>query len=157
MKRVTLLELIALLVAGSAMAQKQPGFDPREVVQQLRAHRPAPRPAEPLNVGLNDGEFLIDTSISHVPAQDYQWHPAIAFDGTNYLVVFEDDRSAGIFGARVSPSGILIDSSGIVISYGGIQLRFSRRLRRRQLPCSMGGLRKPRHLRCASDAGGRGA
>jgi hypothetical protein len=65
------------------------------------------------------GEFLIDTSIVYVPAASYQESPAIAFDGTNYLVVWEDNRSSGysdIYGARVSTAGVVLDSAGIAIS-----------------------------------------
>src|SRR5262249_41502718 len=45
--------------------------------------------------------------------------PAVAFDGTNYLVAWEDQRSASdldIFGARVAKTGALRDAAGFAIS-----------------------------------------
>ena len=54
-----------------------------------------------------------------------QQNPAIAFDGTNYLVVWEDNRDstdADIWGARLGPSGTIIDTLGIKIAAAsGIQ------------------------------------
>jgi len=43
-------------------------------------------------------------------------NPSAAFDGTNYLVVF--DREGLIFGNRVSPSGTVLDGQGFAISTG---------------------------------------
>ncbi|MEW6685951.1 MAG: T9SS type A sorting domain-containing protein, partial [Candidatus Edwardsbacteria bacterium] len=65
------------------------------------------------------GEFLIDTSVVYVPAAGYQRSPSVAFDGTNYLVVWQDYRSgfsSDIYGARVNQSGTVLDTSGIAIS-----------------------------------------
>ena len=67
---------------------------------------------------LDGGEFLIDTS-TLVPAPDYQENPAVAFDGANFLVVWQDYRSGGdsdIYGARVTPEGTVLDPAGFVIS-----------------------------------------
>lgn len=45
--------------------------------------------------------------------------PAIAFDGTNYLVVWSDSRiddAGDIFGTRVSPAGAVLDTTGIAVA-----------------------------------------
>lgn len=47
---------------------------------------------------------------------DNQRHPSIAFDGTNYFIVWENHFAVDIYGARVNPIGTVIDTAGIPIS-----------------------------------------
>lgn len=58
------------------------------------------------------GEFPIST------ATGAQILPEIAFNGANYLVVWDDRRNGqdDIFGARVTPGGVVLDLVGIPIS-----------------------------------------
>ncbi len=110
----------ALLAAScwlSAALAVQPSFDAREVVRQVRC---VMHSASRVEQGLDDCEFLIDTSITYVPAPGNQVEPALAFDGTNFLVVWTDGRSGSyyddIYGARVTPAGTVLDTNGIAIS-----------------------------------------
>jgi hypothetical protein len=50
-------------------------------------------------------------------AGSFQIAPAAAWDGTNYLVVWDDARTGGhdVFGARVSAAGAILDPGGIAI------------------------------------------
>lgn len=64
-------------------------------------------------------EFFMDNPIFGSPVRGET--PAAAFDGTNYLVVWEDHRLNGadyrdIYGARVSKDGVIIDSAGFIIN-----------------------------------------
>jgi hypothetical protein len=110
-------------------------FNPDRVVEQVRtshalggrqdgdavhSYRPLGRPdPEFTPIGLDDGEFLIDTSIRYVIARYDQQFPTVAFDGTNFLVVWEDGRSGDydIYGVRVTPAGKVLDPAGFVISH----------------------------------------
>ena len=47
--------------------------------------------------------------------------PAVAFDGTNYLVVWSDWRNfstSDVYGARVSKAGLVLDSTGVQLAAG---------------------------------------
>ncbi len=75
----------------------------------LSAASPQPLPA---------GEFLIDTSIVLVPTCWDEDQPDVTWDGTNYFVVWSDDRESrndNVYGARVTPQGELLDPGGIGI------------------------------------------
>jgi hypothetical protein len=64
---------------------------------------------------LDPGGILLSGATSH------QATTALAFDGTNYLVSWEDHRSGtswDVYGARVSPGGRVLDQNGIPISTG---------------------------------------
>jgi hypothetical protein len=64
------------------------------------------------------GIVLDPNGIRLTSAFDWQRYPAIAFDGTNYLVVWEDRRNGvyDIYGTRVSANGSVLDADGIVIN-----------------------------------------
>ena len=59
-------------------------------------------------------EFLIDTQ----PGSYSQSNPTVAYDGTNYLVVWQDTRNGtyDIYGARVGAGETILDTIPIAIS-----------------------------------------
>jgi phosphoribosylformylglycinamidine (FGAM) synthase PurS component len=67
-------------------------------------------------------EYPVTDVVYGSPAPDAQTLPTAAFDGTNYLVTWSDNRDQpplgppDIFGARVTPSGAVLDPAGIAIS-----------------------------------------
>jgi hypothetical protein len=69
-----------------------------------------------------DGTVVDPGGIAISTAAGDQQKPALAFDGTNYLVVWMDDRSGtgtgfDIFAARVTPAGAVLDPDGFAISF----------------------------------------
>ena len=67
--------------------------------------------------GTLQGEFLIDTTrICGAPAPDEQCSPSVAFDGTNYFVVWGDYHLGAVVGTRVTQNGEVLDTSGIMIA-----------------------------------------
>ncbi len=109
--------LLAVCWLLSAVFAAQPGFDASKVVRQVRG---VARPASGIEQGLDDGEFLIDTNVVYVPAHSGQYGPALAFDGTNLLAVWNDTRDApssgtDIFGTRISLDGEILDPAGLAI------------------------------------------
>jgi hypothetical protein len=61
-----------------------------------------------------DGPGIVVTEHAHPLTSDV----SVSFDGTNYLVVWSDNRTnhQDIFGARISPQGVLLDRDGIAVS-----------------------------------------
>lgn len=65
------------------------------------------------------GAVLDASGIAVSTATGEQFRPDVASDGSNYLVVWGDQRSGAnddIYGARVDSSGTLLDASGVAIS-----------------------------------------
>ncbi len=69
---------------------------------------------------LADGSSVDAERVFVSVAHNAQFYPAVAFDGTNYLVVWSDTRNwdstgVDIYGARVSPDGTVLDPDGLII------------------------------------------
>lgn len=69
---------------------------------------------------VNQSGVVLDTGgIAISTAPSWQDYPKVAFDGVNYCLVWSDGRSdqwGDIYGARVTMSGTVLDTSGIAIS-----------------------------------------
>jgi MYXO-CTERM domain-containing protein len=61
---------------------------------------------------LDAGGIFVSTVTNHT---GYATKPAVAFDGTNFLVVWDDSYNGYIYGARVAKTGAVLDSSGFLI------------------------------------------
>ena len=66
-----------------------------------------------------DGSVLDPAGVTISPTSEFDAKPAVAFDGTNHLVAWDDDRNdqwGDIYAARVSPAGAVLDPSGIAVA-----------------------------------------
>lgn len=97
-------------------------FDVKQVIEQVTTQQKPHHidhqlqfSKSPNRISKNlQGEFMLDTARVYIPAYGSQWYPSVAFDGTNYFVVWLNDESAMV-GARVSQNGEILDKSGIII------------------------------------------
>jgi hypothetical protein len=66
-----------------------------------------------------DGHVLDTNGIAVCTESLSQDYPDIGYDGQNFIVVWQDNRSAtsnSIYAARVSPSGVVLDPNGFVVA-----------------------------------------
>jgi hypothetical protein len=67
-----------------------------------------------------DGTVLDPNGLAISTANVGQHAPTLAFDGTDYVVAWEDGRndalSPDIYAARVSPQGVVVDKKGVALS-----------------------------------------
>jgi hypothetical protein len=102
---------IILLTASLNGQVNNPPFDVNKVIGRVSSQRDI--------FNSREDEFLIDTNLVFDPAPEAQMSPSIAFDGTNYLVVWEDCRAGigayHIYATRVNENGDVLDPSGIFI------------------------------------------
>jgi hypothetical protein len=110
--------LSAISILTSSGLAMTPRLDPTDVVRQVRSARSEPSTAGSQRLP-DSGEFLIDTSVTLVPALGDQGASAVAFDGADFTVVWQDGRNGNdlnIYGARVTPQGTVLDPVGFIIS-----------------------------------------
>ncbi|HTW90936.1 MAG TPA: hypothetical protein VMH22_04440 [bacterium] len=70
------------------------------------------------------GTVLDASGIAVAADTNDQLYPAVAFDGTNFLLSWTDDRSdwqGDIYAARVTPQGTVLDPTGILVCAAGEQ------------------------------------
>ncbi|RME51329.1 MAG: hypothetical protein D6795_08455, partial [Deltaproteobacteria bacterium] len=76
----------------------------------------SPSPAAAADEGTIDGTIVVldPDGLLISGASSFQKHPAIAWNGSEYFVVWDDSRSGSIniYGARVTADGTLLDPSG---------------------------------------------
>ena len=127
--KVTILGITILFIIVPLYAQKhnltsqiiKVPFDVNKVIESVAHHPRSHKDIVGLdNSDLREGEFLIDTNLVYLPAPSTQRFPSVAFDGTNYLVVWQDERNGpfeyDIYGTRVDQAGNVLDPAGIAIS-----------------------------------------
>ena len=94
-------------------------FDGTNYLVAWQDSRPARAPTSTAPVSARPERARPGGGLAISTAANDQSSPALAFDGTNYLVAWEDGRSDGrsdIYGARVSPAGSVLDPGGLAIS-----------------------------------------
>ncbi|MDC3955675.1 hypothetical protein [Polyangium jinanense] len=68
---------------------------------------------------LSNGVLLDPLGLSIGAATNEQSRPAVAWDGTSFVVAWQDYRSGtnqDVYAARVTPAGVVLDPAGIVVS-----------------------------------------
>ena len=118
----SLLDPDGIAISTAANDQRAPAvaFDGANYLVVWGDHRSGTYNSDVYGARVSPAGAVLDPSgIAISTAASHQAFPKLAFDGTNYLVAWGDDRSGAswdIYGARVSPAGAVLDPSGIAIS-----------------------------------------
>ncbi len=121
MRTTSTILAICCCLSLSAATSAQPRFNPNDMVRHMRPVHAGPPSAGRAQLP-DSGAFLLDTSVIYAPTYSEQSYPAIAFDGTNFLLVWRDHGHGGVYGTRVDRMGRVLDSAGIAVTshaYGG--------------------------------------
>ncbi len=64
-----------------------------------------------------NGAVLDPSGFAITTATNDQWYPAVAFNGTNYLVAWQDARagSQDVYATRVTPDGRVLETNGLAV------------------------------------------
>lgn len=62
------------------------------------------------------GDLMDPDELTIASAEPSLDAPAVAFDGTNYLVVWDDVSTGGVHGARLSTTGVVLDTDPISVA-----------------------------------------
>ena len=117
MNRRAVVLVPVLLAVSTALASMRPAFDQKEVVRHMPHRQANARPPIPdsgsVALGLDDGEFLVDTTFVYNRSPGY--YASVVSDGLNFLVLWSD-QSSEIRAMRVSQSCQILDTGGFVVA-----------------------------------------
>ncbi|WP_257451659.1 hypothetical protein [Archangium lipolyticum] len=118
----TLLDTSSILISTSSNSAAMPAVA-HDGTNYLVVWQDQSTPNSPNIYGArvsSTGTVLDTADISISKSANGQYTPAVAHDGMNFLIVWQDHRNgySAIYGARVSETGTVLDSSGILISTG---------------------------------------
>ena len=118
----TVLDTAAIAISLSAYTQCSPAvaFDGTNFLVVWQDNRNNPDTSDVYGTRVTPAGVVLDVAgIPISAAAGDQKSPCVAFDGTNFLVVWQDSRNgrySDIYASRVTPAGVVLDSSGIAIS-----------------------------------------
>jgi hypothetical protein len=77
------------------------------------------------SISLKDWDYRTNSSITAcvcdtLPHAGLQTLPTIAFDGTNYFLVWLNSTTTTIYGMRIDQSGYVVDTAALVIAVDSI-------------------------------------
>ncbi len=137
----TLSLMLAAALAASVAAPGGENLSPEALLPQhekTHAHEPAAAFGGDVflvvwRAGMNENADLVGLRLDKTGkpldakpivisnAKDEQSRPRLAFDGTNFLVVWQDlrnEKDYDVYAARVSPQGKVLDTDGISVASG---------------------------------------